>query len=208
MRRALASPELIVAVMLALVLAALSASSRLSSADVRLTAGAGGSLTLSNSRAGSAILALGGMRPGDSADGTVTIGNTGTVPADLLLSTSNHVDMPGPGGGALSGRLDLVITDVTNPGSPVTVYSGKLAALRRSDLGTMAPGASRTYDFNVEFPDRGRGAENAYQGSSVSTQFDWAATSDGADTDPPATTITSAPGTLVASGTASFSFDV
>jgi hypothetical protein len=207
MRRALASPELIVAVMLALVLAALSASSRLSSADVQLTAGAGGSLTLSNSREGSAILALGGMRPGDSADGTVTIGNTGTVPGDLLLSTSNRVDTPGPGGGALSGRLDLVVTEVTNPGSPVTIYSGKLAALQRSALGTLAPGASRTYDFHVEFPDLGRGTENAYQGSSLSAQFDWTATSDGADTEPPETTITATPGTLVASGTASFSFD-
>lgn len=206
MRRALASPELIVVAMVAVVIAMLAASSRPSSADVRLTAGAGGSLTLSNSSEGSAILALGGMRPGDSAAGTVTIGNTGTVPGDLSLSTSKPVDTPGPGGGALSGRLDLVVTDVTNPGSPVTVYSGKLAALGSSALGTLAPGGSRTYDFHVEFPNAGPGAENAYQGSSLSVQFDWTATGDGADTDPPETTIASAPGALVSSDDASFSF--
>lgn len=206
MRRSLASPELIVVVVLAVVLAALSASSRLSSGDVRLTAGASGSLTLSNSREGSAILALGGMRPGDSVNGTLTIGNTGTVSGDLSLSTSNPVDTPGPGGGALSGQLDLVVTDVTGPGSPITVYSGKLAALSSSALGVLAPGGSRTYDFHVEFPDAGPGAENAYQGSSLSVQFEWTATNDGADTDPPETTIASAPGTLVASAAASFSF--
>ncbi|MGH9032927.1 MAG: PASTA domain-containing protein, partial [Acidimicrobiia bacterium] len=206
MRRALASPELIVVAVVAVVLAALSASSRLSSADVRLTAGADGSLTLSNSKEGSAILALDGMRPGDTVDGTLTIGNTGTVPGDLSLSTSNLVDTPGPGGGTLSDELDLVIADVTNAASPATVYTGTIAALMPSALGTLAPGASRTYEFRVSFPDAGPGAEDAYQGSSLSVQFDWTAINDGIDTDAPETTITLAPGTLVASGAASFSF--
>jgi hypothetical protein len=205
-RRALASPELIVVVVLALVIGALSASTRLSSADVELTAGAGGSLTLSNSKEGSAILALGGMRPGDSVDGTVTIGNTGTVPGDLALSISSLVDTPGTGGGALSGELDLVITDITNAGSPVVVYTGKIAALTPAALGTLAPGVSRTYEFRVLFPDAGLGAENAFQGSAMSVQFDWIATNNDPDTDPPETTITSAPGGLVASGDATFSF--
>jgi hypothetical protein len=205
-RRALAAPELIVVVVLALVIGALSASTRLSSADVELTAGAGGSLTLSNSNEGSAILALGGLRPGDSVDGTVTIGNTGTVPGDLALSISNLVDTPGAGGGALSGELDMVITDVTNAGSPVIVYTGKIGALTPAALGTLAPGVSRTYEFRVLFPDAGPGAENAYQGSAMSVQFDWTATDSGPDTDPPDTTITSAPDPLVASGDATFSF--
>lgn len=205
MRRALASPELIVVVVLALVIAALSASTRRSSADIELTAGAGGSLTLSNSKEGSAILALGGMRPGDFVDGTVTIGNTGTIPGDLTLSTSNLVDAPGAGGGALSSELDLVVTDITNAGSPTTVYTGKIAALTPAALGTLAAGDSRTYEFRVLFPDTGPGAENAYQGSSMSVQFDWTATND-QDFDPPETSITTAPGALSASAAASFSF--
>jgi hypothetical protein len=206
MKRALASPELIVVVVLALVIGALSASTRSSSADIELTAGAGGSLTLSNSNEGSAILALGGMRPGDSVDGTVTIGNTGTLPGDLALSISNLVDTPGAGGGALSGELDLVITDITNSGSPVVVYTGKIAALTPAALGTLAAGVSRTYEFRVLFPDAGLGAENAYQGSAMSVQFDWTATNNDPDTDPPETTVTSAPGGLVAGGDATFSF--
>lgn len=204
--RGLLRPELIALVVLALAVAALSASSRLSSADVELTAGGGGALTLSNTKEGSAILALGGMRPGDFVDGTVTIGNTGAVPGDLSLSTSNLVDTPGAGGGVLSGELDLVVTDVTNAGSPVTIYTGKIAALPPAALGTLAAGDSRTYDFRVLFPDAGPGVENAYQGSSMSVQFDWTATNNDPDSDPPETTITSAPGALVASGDASFSF--
>ena len=204
--RGLVQPELLAVIVIAIVVAALSASSRLSAADVELTAGAGGSLTLSNSKEGSAILALGGMRPGDSVDGTLTIGNTGTVPGDLSLSTSNLVDSPGAGGGALSGELDLVVNDVTNPASPLTVYTGKIAALTPAALGTVAPGTSRDYEFRVSFPDAGPGAENAYQGSSMSVQFDWTATNNDPDTVPPETTITSAPGTPVASGEASFSF--
>jgi hypothetical protein len=146
------------------------------------------------------------MRPGDSVTDTVTLGNTGTVPGDLSLSTSNLLDTPGPGGGALSGELDLVIRDVTNAGSPVTVYSGKIGALTPVTLGTLAAGASRVYEFRVSFPDAGAGAENAFQGSAVSVQFDWTAVNNDADTDPPQTTITSGPASLSASPDATFAF--
>jgi hypothetical protein len=206
MRRWLASPESIVLLVLAVVAAALSASTRLSAADVELTAGAGGSLTLSNSKEGAAILTLGGMRPGDTAAGTVTIGNTGTMSGDLSLSTSNLVDAPGAGGGVLSGELDLLITDATNAGSPDTVYGGTIAAMTPTALGTLAPGDTRTYEFRVLFPDAGPGAENAYQGSTMTVQFDWTAVSNDPDTEPPETTITSAPDALTASRDARFSF--
>ena len=184
----------------------LAATSRPAAAEIELTAGGGGALTISNSKEASAILSLAGMRPGESVQGTVTIGNTGTVAGDLSLSTSNLVDLPGAGGGALSGELDLVVADVTDAASPVTVYTGKVAALTPAALGTLAAGDSRTYEFRVLFPDAGPGAENAYQGSSMSVQFDWTATNDDSDVDPPETTITSAPEGLVASGEASFSF--
>jgi hypothetical protein len=198
--------EVLALVVVAICLAVLSSSSTPARADLELTSGPGDSLTLSNDKEGTAILSLGGMRPGDSVTDTVTLGNTGTVPGDLSLSTSNLVDIPGAGGGALSGELDLVIRDVTNVGSPVTVYSGKIDALTPVTLGTLAAGASRVYEFRVLFPDAGAGAENAFQGSAVSVEFDWTAVNNDADTEPPETTITSGPASLSDSPDATFAF--
>jgi hypothetical protein len=196
--------EVLALVVVAICLAVLSSSWQPSRAELELTSGPGDSLTLSNDKDGAAILNLGGMRPGDSVTDTVTLGNTGTLSGDLSLSTSNLLDTPGAGGGALSGELDLVIRDVTNAGSPVTVYSGKIDALTPIALGTLAASASRVYEFRVSFPDAGTGAENAFQGSGISVEFDWTAVNNDADTDPPETTITSGPASLSPSADATF----
>jgi hypothetical protein len=206
MRRIFLRLEVLALVIVAVCLAALTAAQTPARAELELADGPGGSLTLSNNREGAAILSLGGMRPGDSVTDTVTLGNTGTVPGDLSLSTSNLLDTPGGGGGLLSGELDLRIRDVTVPGSPVTVYDGKIDALATVALGALAAGDSRVYEFRVFFPDAGPGAENAYQGSGVSVQFDWTAVNNDADTYPPETTITSGPASLSASPDATFAF--
>jgi hypothetical protein len=207
MRRLLLRLEVLAVVVVAVCLAVLSGGQKPSrAAQLELASGPGGSLTLSNDKEGAAILSLGGMRPGDSVTDTVTLGNTGSLDGDLSLATSNLVDTPGSGGGALSGELDLRIRDVTNAGSPVIVYNGKLDALTTTALGTLTAGASRVYEFRVSFPDAGPGAENAYQGSAMSIQFDWTATNNGPDLDPPETTITSGPSGLTASSDATFGF--
>src|SRR6266508_1781617 len=198
--------EVLALAVVAICLAVLSSSSTPARADLELTSGPGDSLTLSNDKEGAAILSLDEMRPGDSVTDTVTLGNTGTVPGDLSLSTSNLLDTPGAGGGALSGKLDLVLRDITNTGSPLMVFSGKIGALTPFGLGTLAAGASRVYEFRVSFPDAGAGAENAFQGSAVSIQFDWTAVNNDADTDPPETTITAGPASLSASPEATFAF--
>jgi hypothetical protein len=192
-------------VLVAVCVAILSASRQPERIDIQLTGG-GGSLTLSNTKEGAAVLSLGGIKPGDSITDTVTLGNTGTLPGDLSLDTSNLVDVPGSGGGALSGKLDLRVRDITNAGSPVTVYAGKIAGLTPVALGTLAAGDSRLYEFKVDFPDTGAGAENAYQGSGMSVRFDWTAVNNDADTDPPQTTITAGPTGLTANPNPSFSF--
>jgi PASTA domain len=209
MRRLFLRFEVIVVLVVAACLAALAAASEpAASPKLELTAGPGDTLTLANSKEAGAILSLGGMRPGDSVTDTVSLGNTGTIPGDLTLSTSNLVDTPGPGGGALSGKLDLRVRDTTNAGSPVTVYNGKIGAVTPVDLGSLAAGEDRVYEFRVSFPDAGPGAENAHQGSSMSIQFDWTAFNpdDGNDTDPPQTTINSAPPTVTSSSDATFAF--
>jgi hypothetical protein len=207
MKRLFLRLEIVAVVTVAICLAVLSGGQKPSrAADLELTAGAGGSLTLSNDKEGAAILSLGGMRPGDLVADTVTLGNTGTVPGDLSLATSNLVDTPGAGGGALSSKLDLRIRDVTAPGSPVTVYDNKIGSLTPVALGTLDAGDSRVYEFRVSFPNAGPGAENAYQGSTMSIRFDWSAVDSGPDTDPPDTTISSGPPALTSSQAATFVF--
>ena len=206
MRRIFLRLDVVAVVIVTACLIGLSAAQKPARAQIELTAGPGGSLTLSNDKEGAAVLSLGGMRPGDSVTDTVTLGNTGTVSGDLSLATSNLVDTPGAGGGALSGELDLRLRDVTAPGSPVTVYDGKIDALTPVALGTLAAGDSRVYEFRVSFPDAGPGVENAYQGSTMIVRFDWTAVNNGSDTDPPETTITSGPAALSASPNATFAF--
>lgn len=206
MRRAFLRLEVLAVVVVAVCLAVVSSSSEPSRAELQLASGPGGSLTLSNDKEGAAVLSLGGMRPGDALTDTVNLGNTGTLDGDLSLATSNLVDTPGSGGGALSGELDLRIRDVTNAGSPATVYNGKLDALTPTGLGNLAAGDSRVYEFRVSFPDAGVGAENAFQGSAMSIEFDWTAVNDTLDVDPPETTITSGPAALSTSPDANFAF--
>jgi Ca2+-binding RTX toxin-like protein len=135
-----------------------------------------GTFSQSNSKAGEAILTAANIGPGDSVDGTVTIENTGTISGSFGLSALNLVDTPGPNGGELSRTLHLVIEDVTNPGSPSTVYSGRQAGLGTRSLGTFAAGESHTYRFTVSFPNADADPQNAYQGSSMSVQYHWEAT--------------------------------
>jgi spore coat-associated protein N len=142
-----------------------------------------GTLSMSNAKDGSAILTAAGMAPGDTRVGEVTIANTGSLAGAYALSRSDLRDTPGPAAGTLSTALDLLVQDVTNPGAPATVYSGKLGAMGPSDLGTWGPGAARTYRFTVSLPDGGAPAsattgDNAYQGSAVSVNYDWTATAD------------------------------
>ena len=53
------------------------------------------------------------MRPGEEASGSVTITNTGTVTGALTLAPAAPADTPGPGGGTLSNKLELLVIDVT-----------------------------------------------------------------------------------------------
>lgn len=137
-----------------------------------------GNLTHGNSKDGQSILTASKMVPGSSTTGTVVITNTGDVPGTFSLSKSNLTDTPGPNGGQLSGKLDLVVQDVTVPASPVAVYSGKLSAMPTQALGTFTAGQAKTFRFTATFPDGGVPAsattgDNAFKLSKTSVQFDW-----------------------------------
>jgi hypothetical protein len=138
-----------------------------------------GTLTMSNSSAGAAIMTAGGMKPGDAPrTGQVDIGNTGTLAGAFTVSRGTPVDSDGAN--PLSGKLNLVVVDCgtfagsTAPdcgdGDDVTEYSGTVAAMGATALGTFAGGEKHRYEFRVAVDSS---AGNAYQGDSSQVEFTW-----------------------------------
>jgi spore coat-associated protein N len=154
-------------------------------------ASAGGALSLSNSKEGAAIFQAEGMRPGQQASGTVTITNTGSVNAALTLQPEAAAETAGHGGGKLSNTLELLVVDVTLA-APVTVYEGTLKAMGATNVGSLEPGASRTYLFVASLRPQGA-SDNAYQGAEFSTGFRWNASGAGSPTVSPTPTATPSP---------------
>ena len=142
--------------------------------ELRLAA-ASGSLSLTNSKEGAAILSAGAMRPGEQASGTVRIQNTGSVPGALRLArTAGAVDVPGSGGGRLGNGLELGVLDVTDALAPVTLYAGKLRHMDALDVGVIQAGDERQYVFVATLKPSGS-ADNAYQGALHAVGFTWTA---------------------------------
>jgi spore coat-associated protein N len=137
---------------------------------------AAGTLSILNSKEGLAVLTASGMKPGDSATGTVDVQNTGSLSGAFSLSRSNIVDSDGAN--PLSAKLNLVVKDcgdfssgppTCDAGDPVK-YTGTIAAMGSSALGTFAASEQHRYEFVVTFDS---GANNLYQGDNSSVQFDW-----------------------------------
>jgi len=135
---------------------------------------ASGAVSIANSRAGQALFGAAAMRPGEGVSGTVTIGNDGDVAGRFGVRASGVADTPGPDGGLLSQRVELVLFDVSDVQNPVTVFAGHPADFADVDLGAFAPGEERDYLFAATLPDGGAG-DNAYQGSGLSLGFQWRA---------------------------------
>jgi hypothetical protein len=153
-------------------------------------ADAGGALTLANSHAGEAIFHGEGLRPGVPVNGSVTLGNTGAGAAALALQATPESESAGAGGGRLSDALALRISDVTDPAAPAVLYDGPASGLGRRALGTLAPGAARTYELTAELP---AATSDAYQGARLSLGFTWTATGPDAAVAPTPTAPPAAP---------------
>lgn len=148
---------------------------------------ADGTLELTNSRGGAAVLTTGDLAPGDAATGIVTIGNRGNAAGALQLAQSDVVDTPGPMGGRLSATLELDIDQAAGGGAWSPVYAGPLSGFTSTALGTLDPGTERTYRFTVRLP---RSTDNSVQAAGVSVAYGWRATVVGVgagDPPPPAT---------------------
>ncbi|HXV58695.1 MAG TPA: TasA family protein [Gaiellaceae bacterium] len=127
--------------------------------------------TLEMSRSGSgAVLSAGAMAPGDEADGSVTITNTGSLAGDYELS--------GEASGDLADALELELYKDDDGQAGAKLYDGSLADFDSVDLGVFAAdGGSHTFYFHVSFPSTGSDAgDNALQGTSASATFTWSAT--------------------------------
>ena len=139
---------------------------------------AAGSLTLTNSHEGAAILGAAGMRPGDQATGSVRIGNTGTVPGALVLQAGIQSESPSPAGGSLWTRLQVAIADVTDAQHPTGLYNGPIQSLGQLAVGALPAGQEREFRFVATLPNGDPVTDNSYQGAGVSALFTWTATGD------------------------------
>src|SRR6266508_1930317 len=126
---------------------------------------AAGTLSILNSKEGLAVLTASGMKPGDSATGTVDVQNTGSLSGAFSLSRSNIVDSDGAN--PLSAKLNLVVKDCGDFSSGTPTCD---AGDPQKYSGTIAASEKHRYEFAVTFDS---GAGNAYQGDNSSVQFDW-----------------------------------
>ena len=145
---------------------------------------AAGTLSILNSKEGTAVLSASNLRPGNSSSGTVDIQNTGGLSGAFTLSRTAPVDSDGAN--PLSSKLNLTIVDcgtfvgTTAPtcgdGDDVSKYSaGTIAQMGTTGhlvtaLGTYAADEKHRYQFTVQLDNT---AGNAYQGDTSSTEFDW-----------------------------------
>ncbi len=133
-----------------------------------------GRVKIKNSRGGDALVGMRDMLPGDSAAGTVTIGNASKkLRARFFLGLSKLVEAQGTGGGRLSNRLVLTVKRLAANRRPQLVYSGPLRQMPLLELGVFRPRETRIYRFSVLFPEGGPAMDNRFQAASTSLQFTW-----------------------------------
>jgi spore coat-associated protein N len=126
-----------------------------------------GTLTQSNSKANAAVFNLSNMKPGDVVNGSLTIKNTGSLPATFSLTETASTNT------FTGANLGLTITNTT---TNKVVYTGTFGGLvdgTKNDLGVVAPGVANDYVFSVKLDantpnaDQGKTATAAYQWDSV-----------------------------------------
>ncbi|HWW66851.1 MAG TPA: hypothetical protein VNY83_02605 [Solirubrobacterales bacterium] len=144
-----------------------------------------GTLSLTNSKNGQALLSASNMAPGAATSGTVVLEDTGTIGGSLSLTATNLQDVIGSGGQSLSSALVVQVYDTTTGGGPK--YSGSLSGLQvEIGLGRLDPGQPHTYKVIATLPSA---ASNGAQGTQSTVDLTWTL---GA-IQPPPPTVTSGP---------------
>ncbi|GLB68730.1 CalY family protein [Arthrobacter mangrovi] len=123
-----------------------------------------GSLSQTNSKADKAVFNMSNLKPGDSVTGSVTITNSGSLPASFTLKETATNGFTDP------ALLTLKVTDTKNSS---TVYSGALGALGTKDLGSWAAGEARDFVFTATLSPA---AGNTEQGKTATAEYTWGST--------------------------------
>jgi spore coat-associated protein N len=138
-----------------------------------------GTLNMTNSKAGAAILTASLLKPGGPAQtGQVTITNTGNLGGDVKLSKTalTESDTLNP----ISGKLNMIVTDCgpdavcggTGVADDTNKYTGTLAAMSTTNVftTTYTAGMARKYEFSVALDSS---ALNPLQGKTATAEFTW-----------------------------------
>ena len=176
-----ASPQKMVGVLFALLLAAMMAVG--SGANFNSTSAnpgnvvTAGNLMHVNHKDGSAVLTVDKIKPGESRTGTVDIENTGDIDGVFSIARTITQDTTGAltPSNPFAAHLNLRVENITT-GAPA-LYDGLLSAMN-STVGNdvITPGDTNTYRFTVTFVDGGpNGADNAFKSAQVEADFDWEA---------------------------------
>ena len=120
---------------------------------------ASGTLTQSNSKAGTAIFAVNNLKPGDTVNGEVTITNTGTLPAVFSVTETASNLFADP------TNLQMVVTH-----GATEIYRGTFGGLTTKNLGRFNAGEARTYRFSTTLKSS---ATNAEQGKTATATYVW-----------------------------------
>jgi hypothetical protein len=139
--------------------------------NLQVQLSAAGALGLSSTRDGETLFSAAGLRPGQAISGTLRIKNTGSDATILAVKPSGLDEHAGLGGGLLSSRLALIISDVSGEGTPVQLWAGRPADLAEARLAILAKHESRDLVVTAALPAAMAG--NAYQGASVSLGLTW-----------------------------------
>ena len=167
-----ASPQKMVGVLFALLLAAMMAVG--SGANFNSTSANPGNVVtagnLKHTNTG-ALLTVDKIKPGETKPaGSVTITNTGDIDGVFTVDKTVVNDSTGPAN-PFADRLEVTITSGAS-----TIYSGPLTAMSAEAAGTIAPGATKTYNFSVKFLDGGTGgADNLYKAATATVNYNWEA---------------------------------
>lgn len=123
-----------------------------------------GTLTHTNSKADQAIFNLSNMKPGDTVNGTLTITNTGSLPASFSLTEAASANA------FTNDYLTLSIDNTTTSTSVYTGVFGGLADGVATSLGDVNAGVANTYKFSVHLDEA---APNSQQGKTASASYKW-----------------------------------
>jgi hypothetical protein len=152
----------------------------------RLELAVAGGLRLTNSKQGEWVVRAGHLLPGQSRQGRVAIGVSGSA-ARVQLRPEQGSGATGPYGGPLDAVLRVQVSRpwAKQPANRRVFYNGTLAAMPAIALGSFQPASVRRYRIRVTLPDSGvppspQTGDNVYQGSSADVSFVWEAVGGGA----------------------------